>query len=291
MKIIEKIKAVFSDSETKTANIIKLPGISDKKVNQDDASDEMKIVREKELVARNKEHKRRKTEICFQFYFVFMLIVLVATVMLTIYSYKVESIENFTQLNEELSSIQLDYESLARKIVKLEGISEPEYEVNKKASKKAVDAESVYYDKTYKDLRFDFVSDDEAANLLECISFVEYGTAGSSLQMYSAGYNFVLVSQMNEEKWSEIPKVLNSLSPAQLDFLSYRVVDAYHFATDIINGGDILLDLNSMGIKPESYQNCTEMQIIKFIVFMVNLFEENDVNYEWEEYDVLSLFR
>ena len=102
MKIIEKIKAVFSDSETKTANIIKLPGISDKKVNQDDASDEMKIVREKELVARNKEHKRRKTEICFQFYFVFMLIVLVATVMLTIYSYKVESIENFTQLNEEL---------------------------------------------------------------------------------------------------------------------------------------------------------------------------------------------
>ena len=71
--------------------------------------------------------------------------------MLTIYSYKVESIENFTQLNEELSSIQLDYESLARKIVKLEGISEPEYEVNKKASKKAVDAESVYYDNTYKD--------------------------------------------------------------------------------------------------------------------------------------------
>ena len=109
--------------------------------------------------------------------------------------------------------------------------------------------------------------------------------------MYSAGYNFVLISQMDEEKWSEIPKLLDSLSPVQLDYLSFRVLDAYHFAIDIINGEDILLDLDSMGIEPESYQNCTEMQIIKFLGFMIDLFEKNDVIYEWEDTDVLSLFK
>lgn len=290
MKLIEKIKLLFSHSEVRTGNIVKLPGISDEQVKRGSNTPEKVTDYDKERAVRIKERKRKRAEICFQFYFLFMIMVMIVTVVVAFYSHKEESIESFTQLNEELSSIQLDYESLARKIVKLEGITEPEYEVNKKASKKAVDAESVYYDKTYKDLRFDYDSDDEAANLLECISFVEYGTAGSSLEMYSAGYNFVLISQMDEEKWSEISKLLDSLSPEQLDFLSYRVVDAYHFAIDIINGGDILLDLSSMGVKPESYQSCTEMQLLKFLGFMVDLFENKGVNYEWEKYDVLSLF-
>ena len=290
MKLIEKIKLLFSHSEVRTGNIVKLPGISDEQVKRGSNTPEKVTDYDKERAVRIKERKRKRAEICFQFYFLFMIMVMIVTVVVAFYSHKEESIESFTRLNEELSSVQRDYESLARKMIDFEGTNEPKYEVNKNDSKKAVDVESVYYDKTYKDLRFDYVSDDEAVNLLECISFVEYGTTGSSLEMYSAGYNFVLVSQMDEEKWSEIPKLLDSLSPAQLDFLSYRVVDAYHFAIDIINGEDILLDLNSTGIKPESYQNCTEMQVVKFLGFMVDLFEKKGVDYEWEKYDVLSLF-
>lgn len=288
MKFIEKIKSKFKRKDEKTSNIIKVPVVScvqpDKSQNQPTESQERmnKII---------EENKRKFRLLIVQFVFLLIMYITVIGFAVSSTTIKLQAEKEIEKLNIYISELSNENEDLSKKVNEHEEVNEPEHKVNKKDSKKPVDAESVYYDKTFKDLRFDYDSDDEAANLLEYISFVEYGTAGSSLEMYSAGYNFVLISQMNEEQWSEIPKILDSLSPVQLDYLSFRVLDAYHFAIDIINGEDILLDLDSMGIEPESYQNCTEMQIIKFLGFMIDLFEKNDVIYEWEDTDVLSLFK
>ena len=288
MKLIDKIKSKFKSKDEKTSNIIKLPMVNYERNNrtQDIITDP--YIRRLQII---EENKRKLRLLIAQFVFLLVLYITVIWFAISSTTIKLQAEKEIEKLNIYISEISNENEILSKKVNEHEEVNEPEHKVNTKDSKKPVDAESVYYDKTYKDLRFDCVSDDEAANLLECISFVEYGTAGSSLQMYSAGYNFVLISQMDEEKWSEIPKLLDSLSPVQLDYLSFRVLDAYHFAIDIINGEDILLDLDSMGIEPESYQNCTEMQIIKFLGFIIDLFEKNDVIYEWEDTDVLSLFK
>ena len=286
MKFIEKIKSKFKRKDEKTSNIIKLPVAS---CVRPDKAQNQPAERQERMNKIIEENKRKYRLLIVQFMFLLIMYITVIGFAISSTTIKLQAEKEIEKLNIYISELSNENEALS-KVNEHEEVNEPEHKVNTKDSKKPVDAESVYYDKTYKDLRFDCVSNDEAANLLECISFVEYGTAGSSLEMYSAGYNFVLISQMDEEKWSEIPKLLDLLSPVQLDFLSYRVVDAYHFAIDIINGEDILLDLTSMGIKPERYQNCTEMQIIKFLGFMVDLFEKKGVDYEWEEYDVLSLF-
>lgn len=285
MKFIEKIKSKFKSKDEKTSNIIKLPVASNV---QPDKSQNQPTERQERMNKIIEENKRKLRLLIAQFIFLLIMYITIIWFAISSTTIKLQAEKEIEKLNIYISELSNENEVLSKKVN--EEVNEPEHKVNTKDSKKPIDAESVYYDKTYKDLRFDCVSDDEVANLLECISFVEYGTAGSSLEMYSAGYNFVLISQRDEEKWSEIPKLLDSLSPAQLDFLSYRVVDAYHFAIDIINGEDILLDLNSMGIKSESYQNCTELQIVKFLGFMVDLFEKKGVDYEWEKYDVLSLF-
>lgn len=287
MKFIEKIKAKFKHQEVETSNIIMLPVVN---CEIDNRQKDTLTERQERMHKIIEENKRKFRFLIVQFLFVLFMYITVIGLTISSTTTKLQAEKEIEELNIYISELSNEIADLSKKVDELEAVSKSEYEVNKKVSNKAVDVESVYYGKTYKDLLFDYDSDNEAANLLECISFVEYGTAGSSIQMYSAGYNFVLISQMNEEQWSEIPKMLNSLSPAQLDFLSYRIDDAYHFAIDIINGGDILLDLSSMGIKPESYQNCTEMQIIKFLGFMVDLFEKKGVDYDWEKYDVLSLF-
>lgn len=288
MKIIEKIKSRFKNQEAETSNIIRLPVVN---CEIDDSPKEPLAERQERMHKIIEENKQNFRVLIMQFIFILIMCITVIGLAISSTTIKTQAEKEIEELNIYISELRDENEALSKKVNELEDVSEPEYEVNKKASKKAVDAESVYYDKTYKDLHFDYDSDDEAANLLECISFVEYGTAGSSLEMYSAGYNFVLISQMNEEKWSEIPVLLDNLTPAQLDFLSYRVVDAYHFAIDIINGEDILLDLSSLGIDPESYKNCTEVQAIRLLSYMMNLFEERSVKFEWESTDILSLFK
>lgn len=288
MKLIDKINSKFNHKDEKTSNIIKLPVAS---YVQSDKPQNQTAERQERMHKIIEENKRKFRFLIVQFIFVLIMYITVIGLTVSSTTMKLQTEKEIEELNIYISELSNENAALRKKVEELEKVNESEYVVNKKTSKKAVGTESIYYGKTYKDLRFDYNSDDEAANLLECISFVEYGTAGSSLQMYSAGYNFVLISQMDEEKWSEIPILLASLSPVQLDFLSYRVFDAYHFAIDIINGEDILFDLNSMGINPENYQNCTEIQLIKFLGFMVNLFEKNAVIYEWEDTDVLSLFK
>lgn len=290
MKFIKNLKSLFSHSEVQTANIVKLPSILDEQVKRDTNSPETVTSSDKERETRVKECKRRKAEICFQFSFVFMLMVLVVTVMLTFYSHKEKSTENFAELSEELSSIQGEYESLAEKVDELEVIAANEYEGKTTDTKRAVDDKSVYYGISYKDLWCDYEADDEAISLLSGISKIQYGTVGCSLQMMARGVDFITLSQMSSAQWEGIPKYLKTLTPVQLDYLSFRILDAYHFAQAVINREGLIADIESMGIAAETYENCTELQTIRFLSYMFTLFEENGVNYEWEEYDVLSLF-
>ena len=157
-------------------------------------------------------------------------------------------------------------------------------------SLKPIDENSVYYGKTNKDLYIDYVSDDYAIGLLKSISSVYYGTAGCELDTCIDGYYFLLLSQLPEEQWSEIPAFLDSLTPEQIDFLSYRVFVTYNYGFAIIERESILTNLDSVGIDPETYQDCSAVQAVKFLTYMMNLFNERNVNYEWGEYNVLSVF-
>ena len=89
---------------------------------------------------------------------------------------------------------------------------------------------------------------------------------------------------------SEIPVFLDSFTPEQIDFLSYRVVDSYNYAVEIMTREGILENLVSVCIAPETYQDCSEVQAVEFLNYIMNLFNERNVNYEWGEYNVLSIF-
>ena len=158
------------------------------------------------------------------------------------------------------------------------------------AEKKKINKESLYYGKKYTDVWNDYNGENEAVKLLSMIDYVEYGTAGCSLQMCSAGYNFILLAQLDESDWAEIPAYLDTLSPVQLDFLSFRISDAFEYACRIIDRESIVLDLESINIDAKTYENCTKTQAIRFLSYMFSLFEERNVPYEWEKYDIMSIF-
>lgn len=157
-----------------------------------------------------------------------------------------------------------------------------------KASK-LPDKNSVYYNADYSKLKFEAQSDNTAVNYLSYISSVTYGTAGSTHKHEQAAYYFILLSQMSEQELSDIPVCLDKLSPAQLDYLSFRLTESFHLATEIIKGERIFPMFSSQYIEPETYKNCTETQAVRFLSHMISLFDERNVKYEWEEYDIVSL--
>lgn len=153
---------------------------------------------------------------------------------------------------------------------------------DKDESKKAVDENSVYYGLKYTDLWDNKTHDDEAVKLLAGITGVYYGTAGSSLQLIARGADLLTVAKKGEEAWEAVPAYLDTLTAAQLDFLSFRLFDAYSYAEDIINGGRAYKELKYTGVDPETCSDCTAVQLVRFMGYMVSLFDERDVEYEWE---------
>ncbi len=210
------------------------------------------------------------------------VLVLVQSVFTLVSVIKTE--EKVREIKEIISKPFCEYEPIAKDIIDI-----PEDQIRYYKPDKAVDEDSLYYGKTYEDLYSDYTTDDEAVKLLNGLAVAEYGKAGYSLEQTEKAVDFITVSHMKEAQWSEIPAYLDSLTPLQLDYLSFCVIDFYGAAADIVNR-EASDELKSIGASYETFSNCTQVQLIRFLSYMFTLFEERGVNYEWEKYDILGCF-
>jgi len=198
--------------------------------------------------------------------------------------------DRISQLETVVSSLQSDCEALQAEMVEPDEDAKAAYLYDRE-SKKAIDENSVYYGLTYEDLWDDESFDDEVLALLEGIAKIHYGTAGSSLQLMGRGANFVSIAKRGEDAWRNISAHLDTMTPAELDFLSFRLLDSYYYALDIVRGGSVVGQLEDIGFSPKLYEGCTEVHLARFLGYMIELFDEKGVNYEWETYNIMSLFR
>lgn len=194
--------------------------------------------------------------------------------------------EKLSSINGTLSDIQGESDKLSDKLEAFEEVKNQTEETQLIP----IDEDSVWYGKSWQDLRIKYDTDDKAVLLLRSISYVEHGTAGVSLQLVSRAVDFAELAQLEKAEWAEIPAFLDTLTPVQLDYLSYRVVDAFEGALSIINKeeyitGVLELDL-ATAVSPERYSACTKTQAICLAGYLLGLLEERGVNYEWERYDI-----
>ena len=238
----------------------------------------------------------RKKKIMFK-----RLTVLVAILAAFLSSMAVLSYESYTterRLSQRVDELEQNMLALQTSITEL-----TEEEVNPdnivklatvygydKEGKKAIDENSVYYDFTYDDLWSMERVDDEVVSLVVGIAKVYYFTAGSSLQLMDRGADFAIIAHKGEESWQNISAHLDTMTAAQLDFLSFRMLDAYYYALDLINGGSAVEQLEEAGVSSKAYEGCTEVELARFLGFMIELFDEKGVEYEWQTYNIMSVF-
>ncbi len=238
-----------------------------------------------------KENKKKRSFDCFfETFALFALMAVITLCAVVCRSNDTKLGKRIVQLERQISVLQSDYEELTAERAEADTDDKAYYGYNAEG-KKAIDESSVYYGLTYKDLWDDESFDDEVLALLEGIAKIHYGTAGSSLQLMGRGANFVSIAKRGEEAWKNISAHLDTMSPAELDYLSFRLLDAYYYALDIVRGGTVVEQLEEVGFSPELYEDCTEVHLARFLGYMIELFDEKGVEYEWETYDIMALFR
>lgn len=244
------------------------------------------------LDEKKKAGRKRSFDSFFETFALFALMLVITLCAVVGRSNDTKLAKRIAQLEGQLSVLESDYEKLEAEMKGTEAedgtVSGLAYELE---GKKEIDEGSVYYGLTYEDLWDDESFDDEVLAFLEGIAKIQYGTAGSSLQLMGRGANFVSIAKRGEAAWDNISAHLDTMTPAELDFLSFRMLDAYYYALDIVRGGSTVAQLEEIGFSTKLYEGCTEVHLARFLGYMIKLFDEKGVEYEWETYNIMSLFR
>ena len=293
MRLIDDIRdktKSFRDAEAESDLVVEEPcEAEDSGTGENALTDEQPTY--EPCTDKQKENKKKRSfGSFFETFALFALMTVITLCAVVSRSNDTKLASRITQLQAQISVLQSDYEKLATEKAEADTDDKADYGYNSEG-KKAIDESSVYYGLTYKDLWDDESFDDEVLALLEGIAKIHYGTAGSSLQLMGRGADFVIIAKRGEEAWKNISAHLDTMSPAELDYLSFRLLDAYYYALDIVRGGSVVEQLEEIGFSPELYEGCTEVHLARFLGYMIELFDEKGVEYEWETYDIMTLFR
>ena len=131
---------------------------------------------------------------------------------------------------------------------------------------------------------------DEVTEKLISIDTVPYGTAGSSLQMASAGKNMLDLSN-TENAMDSLKAYLSSMTEIQKDFFSFQWENVYKSASSILadpeNSKALLADAGVENFDAALY---TSELLEKLYNDGVSLLEEMGVTNEWKNFTDLEPF-
>lgn len=282
MKCIKKLKSFLVKKDDKPSNIVDFPKASDEEKDESESTKTIRLVhkRTKEDIIKENNKRFRRAMLKLLMVFIIYIMAFAFAFMLDLENDKLT--QKYNELKAEYSELNVKYQTLSEKLSKVDDVTTE----NGSDTKISIDEKSLYYGKNYTDVIISYKGNEEVITLLQNISNVEYTKAGSSLQKLRAGYDFVVISQMDIDKWQVVSDFVDTLTPVQLDYLSFRVIDAYKIAFDIINGEKSLYDL---GIESTSYQNCSEFELIRFLNYMFTIFDEKNVAFEFDIYDISNV--
>ena len=290
MKLISKIKnrLFYPDIENE-----RFTGIYAEKTNEDGETEVWVPIRKKsksDIIRENQVKLKRL--MAYMVMYTFLLVMVVFNVLVTHICFQRLQDRN-NELSAELSSIRSEYSAVSQQNEEeKENAEEAEVTDTDTDSLKKIDKSSVYHGLTYLDLWDNNTHEDEVVSLLSGIVKIYYGTAGCSLQMMARGADLAYIAEKSEKEWSGISAYLDTLTAAQLDYLSFRLFETYDYALSAVRGDWSITDeLERMGVPSDTYSSCSERQLIKFMGYMLELFDEKGVEYEWETYDVMTVFR